>query len=328
MITPCTLAGFASFLPEKCLTNRDLEARIETSDEWITSRTGIRRRHILADDESVTDLATRAAQAALAASGVAPETVTHVLMTTCTPDYLCPSSACIIAHRLGVGEAMAFDLSAACSGFMYGIDVARGLIATHPEATVVLISAEALSRRLNWSDRTTCVLFGDGAGACVMSKNTLPGGARLEDVLCTADGTHAMHIAIGGGTKRLYQPGDVLTEDFFLSMQGREVFKFAVRNMTRISETILEKNNLSLDDVDLFIPHQANLRIIEAVGQRLGVAEDKVFINVQDYGNTSAASIPLALADALHNGRIKPGMRVLLSTFGSGFTWGAALLHF
>lgn len=328
MTTLCSLSGFASCVPETILTNSDMEARLDTSDEWIVSRTGIKARHILSDDETATDLAERAAIKAMERAGVPRETITHVLMTTCTPDYLCPSSACILAKKLGLGQVMAFDLSAACSGFIYGIDVARGLLAIHPDARILLVSAEALSRRLNWNDRSTCVLFGDGAGACVMSRESLSHSAILEDAICTANGEHAMHIAFGGGSRQAFHVGDTIDENFFLSMQGREVFKFAVRNMTSISQTILEKNNLTLADVDLFIPHQANLRIIEAVGDRLKLEADRVFVNVQHYGNTSAASIPLALAEALEAGRIKPGMRVLLATFGSGFTWGSALLRF
>ncbi len=328
MISPCTVAGFSSSIPEKRVTNEDLEAFVDTSAEWIVSRTGISARHVLQANENLTDLAIKASTEALKKSGVNANEVTHVILATCTPEYLCPSSACIVAHGLGMGEVMAFDISAACSGFVYALDVAKSFLAASPKAVVLLICAEALSRRLNWNDRSTCVLFGDGAGACVLKNGAMPGGAVLEDVLATSDGAQALHIAVGGGTKNVYKQGDPIGDEFFLTMQGREVFKHAVRNMTKVSEAILKKNNLTLDHVDLFIPHQANLRIIEAVGERLSIDPAKTFLNLQSYGNTSAASIPLAITEALQTGKIQQGMRVLMATFGSGFTWGAGLLRF
>ncbi|MEG1610912.1 MAG: beta-ketoacyl-ACP synthase 3, partial [Bilophila sp.] len=260
-----------------------------------------------------------------------PADITHVLTATCTPEYLCPSTACTISANLGIQGPMAFDLNAACSGFVYGMELAKGILAGSPQARVLLVSTEALTRRVDWTNRSTSVLFGDGAGAAVLTSGAATGGtcpACVEDVLCRADGTQASLLTVGGGTHTRYEPADPVGSTFYIDMQGRDVFKHAVRRLTSISQEILERNKLHLSDVDLFIPHQANLRIIEAVGDRLDLHGDRVFINVHEYGNTSAASIPLALEDARRQGVIKPGMRVLLATFGGGFTWGAALLRF
>lgn len=327
--------GFGSYTPAKCLTNADLETFVDTSDKWIVSRTGIQARHMLADGEQGSDAGKIASEMALADAGLEPQAITHVLVATCTPDYLCPSTACILSGKLGIHGAMAFDLNAACSGFVYGLDVAQGIVLAHPEAHVLLVGSEALTRRLNWQDRSTCVLFGDGAGAVVLGgepKATatpgVAGSSLVEDVICHAEGSHASLLTVGGGSEHRIELGQPVGDDFYIQMHGTEVFRHAVRSMTSISRSILERNNLSFDDVDVFIPHQANLRIIEAVGERLKVPAEKVFINVQEYANTSAATIPLALEKARAQGFIKPGMRVLLTTFGGGFTWGAALLRF
>lgn len=331
MSTPIYLSGFGSYSPAARLTNQELEARVATtSNEWIVTRTGIRERRMVAEGEQVSDMAAAAGHIALANAGYAVEDVSHIIVATCTPETLCPSTACITAHKLGQDTAMAFDISAACSGFLYGIKIGAALIRDTPNARLLLAGVEAITRRLNWQDRGTCVLFGDGAGAVVMDTVPAPSGlsARLMDVQCGSDCSRNELIVVGGGTNRAYVPGDPVNEDFFVSMQGREVFKHAVRAMTAISLDILEKNNMAMADVDLFVPHQANLRIIEAVGQRLGVSADKVFVNVESHGNTSAASVPLALADAMQQGRISPGMTVLLTTFGSGLIWSSVLLKF
>lgn len=329
MATTVYVSGFGAYSPESRVTNQDLTSRVDTNDEWIVTRTGIRERRMLAQDQQASDLAAEAARRALHRAGMAPESLTHTLVATCTPDTICPSCACVTAHKLGCDSVMAFDLSAACSGFLYGLNVASGMLAAAPNARLMVIGVEALTRRLNWQDRGTCVLFGDGAGACVIS--AAPGdnlSAKLVDMRCGADASKSELIMVGGGSSRAYLPGDPIHKDFFVSMQGREVFKHAVRAMASVSRDILAGNGLTIEDVDLFVPHQANLRIIEAVGQRMGIAAEKVFVNVETHGNTSAASIPLALSEAIDNGRIKPGMKVLLTTFGSGFTWASALLQF
>ena len=334
-MTAIQIQGLGTYVPARRLTNVDLMSRVDTNDEWIVSRTGIKARHILADDENGSDAGREAALKALEDAGMAAESLTHVLTATCTPDYLCPSTACIISGQIGAIGAMAFDLNAACTGFVYGLDMARSILAGNPEARILLVCTEAFSRRLNWNDRTTCILFGDGAAAVVLTAGNaqtpracLPTAAALRDVQCGADGRQYPLLTVGGGTARAYRPGDPVQDDFFLQMQGREVFKLAVRSLSSVCSELLERNGLSLDDIDLFIPHQANLRIIEAVGDRLKLGSDKVFVNLDEYGNTSAASIPLAIGDACTQKRIRPGSRVLVSAFGGGFTWGAALLEF
>jgi 3-oxoacyl-[acyl-carrier-protein] synthase-3 len=328
MPTACYVHGFGAYVPERILTNDDLAGMVETSDEWITSRTGIKRRHILADGECVSDAGTYAARQALAEAGLAPSAVTHLLFGTCTPDQLCPSSACTTAAKLGMPyNVMAYDFNAACSGFLYGLSQSRALLAAEPDARILLVCGEGLSRRLNWQDRSTCVLFGDGAGAVVCSGRGEGALARLEDVICATDGKLRDLITIGGGSARRYTPGEPAGEDFFLSMQGREVFKHAVRNMAQICKEILARNALSVGDVHLLVPHQANMRIIEAISSRLNFPEERVFINLAGYGNTSSASVPLALYDARKQGRMPSGTRVLMTTFGSGLTWAAGLLR-
>lgn len=317
-----------TYVPSRILTNADIVTFVETTDEWITSRTGISQRHVLAEGENTSDAGLAAARAALAEAGVQPDEVTHVFVATCTPDSLCPSVACIVAGKLGCGQVMALDFNAACSGFLYGLSLVRGIISTDPQAKVLLLCAEGLTRRVNWQDRSTCVLFGDGAGAVLVSGNAEDSIGVLEDVVCTSDGTLQHLISIGGGTAQSYKPGDPVDEEFFIRMQGREVFKHAVRNMTAVCLDLLKKNGLSIQDVDLLVPHQANMRIIEAVGSRLEISADHVFTNVQNYGNTSSASVPIALGDARAQGRIGKGSLVLMTSFGSGLTWGAALIRF
>ena len=334
-MTAIHIQGLGTYVPTKRITNVDLMSLVDTNDEWIVSRTGIKARHMLADDENGSDAGTEAALKALEDAGIAAEDITHVLTATCTPDYLCPSTACIISGKIGSHGAMAFDLNAACTGFVYGLDVANSILAGKPGAKVLLVGSEAFTRRLNWEDRTTCILFGDGAAAVVLTngdagtpKRCLPSAPLLRDVRCGADGRQYPLLTVGGGTNRNYKPGDPVQDDFYLQMQGREVFKQAVRSLSAVCSELLEDNGLTLEDIDLFIPHQANLRIIEAVGDRLKLGSEKIFVNLDEYGNTSAASIPLGIGDACAQGRIRPGSRVLLSAFGGGFTWGAALLEF
>lgn len=330
---PCYICGLGSCIPPRVVTNDDLAKLVETSDEWITTRTGIKERHVLDHGVNASDCGAEAARAALEEAGVKPEELTHIFVATCTPDYLCPSTACVIAGKLGLsstegrmGDVMCLDFNAACTGFVYGLELARSVIQAHSDAVVLLVASEALSRRTNFTDRSTCVLFGDAAGAVVLrgeDKNAL---WRLCDVVCSSDGSLKDLIHIGGGSACEIKEGDTVGADWFISMQGMAVFKHAVRSMTEESQRILQRNGMSIEELDLFIPHQANLRIIKAVGERLGIDERCVFANVQHYGNTSAATLPVAMEDARQAGVLKPGMKVLLTSFGGGMTWGSALL--
>lgn len=324
----CEIHSFGAFVPENAVSNSDLSKIVDTSDEWIVARTGISQRRKIDDCDNTSDLALRASLLALDQINMEPASLTHVVAATCTPDNLSPSVACIVAGALDAGPVMAFDIGAACAGFIYGLSVCRALLAAEPSARILFVCAEALTRRVNWQDRTTCVLFGDGAVACVLSNDGKDSICSLEDVICKSDGNQKELIVVGGGTSCCYKAGDEVKEDFFISMQGRDTYKHAVRQMVSVCNELLERNHLSVKDIDLFVPHQANMRIIEAVGSRLDIREEKVFTNVADYGNTSAASIPLALTEARAQGRISAGARVLVSAFGAGLTWGAALLHF
>ena len=320
--------SLSAYIPDAVLTNNDLARIVDTNDDWIVSRTGIRQRRKLAETDHASDLGLRAAVQALDEAHLNTTALTHVIAATCTPDALSPSVACIIAGQLGASGVMAFDIGAACSGFLYGLSLCRALISQEPEAKILFVCTEALTRRVNWADRSTCVLFGDAATACVLSANANCAMAKLDDVVCHSDGTLRNLIHVGGGTSCAYAMGTTVDEQFFITMQGRETYKHAVRNMVRVCEELLERNHLTVDEVQLLVPHQANMRIIEAVGSRLAITEDKVFTNVAKYGNTSSASIPLALTEARLEGRIHPGDRVLTTAFGAGLTWGAALLQF
>lgn len=325
----CYIHGLGEASPERILTNDDLTRIVDTSDEWIRTRTGIGQRHVLADSQNADDLGAAAASQALEQAGLKPEDITHIFAATTTPPRLCPSLACLIAGKLGCRHVMAMDCNAACTGFLYGLSLVRAQLAVQPDARILLICAEALTRRLNWTDRSTCVLFGDGAGAVVCSSEANGALFSLTDVLCSSDSTAGLNtlITIGGGSAQTYSLGQRIDEDFFLKMQGREVFKHAVRAMTSVCNTLLDRNDMDIDDIQLFIPHQANLRIIEAVGQRLSISSDRVFTNVDAYGNTSSASVPIALCEAWRTGRVADNAALLLTAFGAGLTWGAALLQ-
>ena len=331
MNTTCHIHGLGTYVPQRLITNEDLSRLVDTNDEWITTRTGIKQRHMLAEGENASDAGVVAARQALQEAGLAPTDVTHVLVATCTPDHLCPSTACVLAGKLGCGPAMALDFNAACSGFIYGLEMARMVLTAHADAVVLLVSTEALTRRINWQDRSTCVLFGDGAGAMVLRGKpaaSAPTTGRLLDVICRSDGTLNELIHIGGGTSVVYEHGQAVDDEFYVSMQGREVFKHAVRHMASVCHEILQRNGKTIDDVALLVPHQANMRIIEAVGSRMEIPVERVFVNVASYGNTSSASVPLALNDARAQQRIPAGGCVLATSFGGGLTWGAALLQF
>jgi 3-oxoacyl-[acyl-carrier-protein] synthase III len=326
--TTARIAGIGCYLPERVLSNRDIEKMVDTSDEWITTRTGIKERRVVADDESLVDLVERAGRAALADAGVEPEDVDLFILATATVEQPIPASSAIVQPRLGVTNAACFDLSAACSGFVYALNVARQFIATGEAKTVLVVGAECLTRYTNWSDRSTCVLFGDGAGAVVLEPARAGDGILRID--WETDGNYADLISMPGGGCRIPPHSKQAIDDGlpFIHMRGNETFKVAVRAMADISQRVLASAGLAVDDIDLFIPHQANIRIINAVGSRLGIDGDKVFTNVHRVGNTSAASIPLAMCDAIEQGRLKRGDLVLLTAFGGGLTWGSALVRY
>ena len=322
------IRGFGYSVPPKVVSNAELETLVETSDEWITTRTGIKNRHI-AERHLPSDLGAEAARAALADAGMDVSQVTHLICATCSPDSSCPNTATQIEHKLGIAGCMAFDLNAACSGFIYALHTARALAAVDPGAVVLVVAAEVLSLRTNWEDRTTCVLFGDGSGAAVVTADKGETGVRIGAALMESDGQYGDLLTIlGGGAAHPYKLGDTVDEPYFIQMNGREVYKVAVRSMTAACKTLMADEGLGVDDIDWLVPHQANLRIIEAVGKKLGIPRERVFTNVEKYGNTSAASVGIALAEGRQDGVLKAGQRALLTTFGSGFTWGALLLEF
>ncbi|MDD6088548.1 MAG: ketoacyl-ACP synthase III [Desulfovibrionaceae bacterium] len=327
MMTPYQILGLGSFIPAKSLSNDDLAKIVDTDDEWIVTRTGIRSRHVLDDSQNTSDMGALAAQQALNNAHISPDQITHVIVSTCSPDHLCPNTACLVSYQLGIKGAMAFDLNAACSGFLYGLEVAGGILANRPDAVVLFVCAEALTRRVNWEDRTTCVLFGDGAAAAVLARSP-QGLAQVTEVCCHADGRSPDPLSIGGGTAFHVKNGDPVDENFFIRMEGREVYRNGVRRMTEMCVQILEKTGLTTEDIDVIIPHQANLRIVESVASRLKAPMNKVFVNLDRFGNTSAASVPIALHEAMEAGRIPAGARVLLTAFGGGFTYGSAILQF
>jgi len=322
------IVGLGAYLPDRVVTNRDLERLVDTTDEWITTRTGIKERRVVADDEALVDLVERAGRATLADAGVEPEEVDLLILATATVEQPIPASSAIVQPRLGLKNAVCFDLSAACSGFTYGLNVARQFIATAEAKTVLVVGAECLTRYLDWSDRTTCVLFGDGAAGVVLKP--APQGEGILQIEWRTDGSYADLIAMPGGGCR-YPPHSKESIDQrlpFIKMRGNETFKVAVRSLTELSREVLHKAGIGTDQIDLFIPHQANQRIIQAVSQRLGLRDDQVFSNLHRVGNTSAASIPLAMVDARDQGRLEPGDLVLTSSFGGGLTWASALFRF
>jgi 3-oxoacyl-[acyl-carrier-protein] synthase-3 len=321
------IVGIGAHLPSRVLRNKDLEALVETSDEWILTRTGISERHLSTETEATSDVAYPAAVQALEAAKLDPADLDLILVATVTPDTFFPSTACILQDRLGARRAAALDISAACSGFIYGLAVADGLCRSGAARRILLVGAETLSKIVNWKDRNTCVLFGDGAGAVVLRADE--GERGILSTHLFADGSKASTLQIPGGGSRHPVSQAVLDGDLAkITMgNGNEVFKLAVRAMEDAALTALKQNGLEIGDVDLLITHQANLRIINALGQRLGVPDAKVWVTIQKHGNTSAASIPLALHDAVQAGRVQPGNILLLCAFGGGLTWGSALLR-
>jgi 3-oxoacyl-[acyl-carrier-protein] synthase-3 len=322
----CTLAGTGSRVPERVLTNADLERMVDTSDEWIVTRTGIRERRISEPGEAVTDLALPAARAALEMAGISPLDVDKIIVATVTPDRILPSASCTLQERLGASHAAAFDLNAACSGFVYGVSVGAGLIAAGTADTVLVIGAETLSKIVDYEDRATCVLFGDGAGAAVL-RPCDPGHGILAARL-RSDGTQGHVLEIPAGGSRLPASHDTVdAHGHFIKMKGNELFKFSVRAMETVTRQAVEEAGISLDKVRFLVPHQANMRIIQAVADRLGVGDDRLVLNIDRFGNTSAASIPISLDELLRSGRVMPGDVIGLVAFGGGVTWGAVVLE-
>ena len=319
-MTHSRITGTGGYLPRKVLTNKDLEALVETSDEWIVARTGIRERHIAADDEYTSDLATCAARQALEAAGRTPGDVDLILVATSTPDMVFPSSACLVQQKLGVKQGAAFDLQAVCSGFVYALATADLYIRAGRHRCALVIGAEVFSRILDWKDRGTCVLFGDGAGAVVLEASAEPGilTANLH-----ADGAHAGILNTPGHVCRGAVQGDPT-----LKMDGGAVFKLAVRVLEESAREAVAACGLQVSDLDAYIPHQANVRIISHVGRKLGLTDAQCIVTVDRHANTSAASVPLALDVAVRDGRIRKGHRVLLQGVGGGFTWGSVLLQY
>lgn len=327
----CTssIIGTGSYMPEKILTNEDLSKFVETSDEWITSRTGIKARRIAADDQATSDLASEAARRAMAAAGVNPEDINLIVVATVTPDMFFPSTACFVQKKIGASNAVCFDISAACSGFLYALQVARHFINTGNRTTALVIGAEKLSSLINWQDRNTCVLFGDGAGAVVIRRaeedQDAPG--RVLSTVMGSDGNLTDLLKVPGGASACpITPENVASRPNTIHMEGRETFKHAVTRMCQASEQALEMAGLTKEDISMVIPHQANARIITAIADRLGVPPEKTFINLDQYGNTSAATIPVALDEAHRQGKIKRGDIVLLVAFGGGFTWASSVV--
>ncbi|MEO6227558.1 MAG: beta-ketoacyl-ACP synthase III [Thermomonas sp.] len=318
------IAGTGSYLPEKVLTNKDLAEFVDTSDEWITSRTGIRERHVAAEGELTSDLSLHAARRALEAAGVDASEIDLIIVGTTTPDLIFPSTACILQHKLGIAGCPAFDVNAACSGFIYALTVADKFIQSGASKTALVVGAETLTLILDWTDRGTCVLFGDGAGAVVLKADSDTG------ILSThmhADGSKKELLWNPVGVSTGFKP-DELNAGVRVLMTGNEVFKHAVKALDSVVDEALQANGMTRDQLDWLVPHQANLRIIEATAKRLAMPMERVIVTVDRHGNTSSGSVPLALDEAVRSGRVQRGQLVLLEAFGGGFTWGSVLLRY
>ena len=318
------ITGVGAYVPERVLTNRDLEQMVETSDEWITDRTGIKERRIAAPDQAASDLAEPACRDALEHAGVSAKDVDLMIVATASPDMLFPATAAVLAERLDATNAAAYDLLAGCTGFMYGLAQAHAAVASGLARRALVVGSEVLSKITNWSDRGTCILFGDGAGAAVVE--AVPDGGFVGFEL-GADGSGGKDLLVPAGGSRVPASVDTIGQELhYIRMNGREVYKFATRVMVSSAEALLEECEARIDDVDLYVAHQANKRIIDHAARMLGLPADKVFLNIDRYGNTSSASIPICLVEALAAGRIENGTRLLLSGVGAGLTWGSAYM--
>jgi 3-oxoacyl-[acyl-carrier-protein] synthase III len=323
---PCHIAGVGSYVPERVLTNADLEKMVDTSDDWIVSRTGIRERRLAAAGECTSDLAAKAAARAMQDAGVTADQIDLIIVATITPDMIFPSTACLVQQKIGARRAAAFDLEAACSGFIYGLHVGSQFIHTGAYRTVLVIGAEKISSITDWADRNTCVLFGDGAGAAILQSRA--DAHEILTVSLGADGTKSGLIELpAGGSKCPASPETIAGRMHFLRMDGRETFKNAINVMCQASKDALKHAGIEVGQVGCIIPHQANQRIVDAVSEKLEAKPEQVFLNLQKYGNTSAASVAIALDEAYRGGRIKKDDYVLLVAFGSGLSWGAAVIR-
>jgi len=315
------IIGTGSYLPEKILTNEELSQKVDTSDAWIRERTGIYQRHIAAEGEYTSDLALKASRKALQAADMQADELDLIILATSTPDVVFPSTASILQEKLGVRRCPAFDVQAVCAGFTYALSIADQYIRTGSAKNVLVVGAETFSRIIDWTDRTTCVLFGDGAGAVVLTASDEPG---IHSTHIHADGRYQELLWVPSGVSKQYE--SILKSQAFVQMDGPKVFKWAVKEMSDLAIKTLQENNLTADDIDWMVPHQANIRIIEAVANKAGMPMERVIVTVHDQGNTSAASVPMALDRGIRDGRIKPGQKILLEAFGGGFTWGSALI--
>jgi len=322
----CSITGVGAYVPDKILTNADLERLVDTSDEWITTRTGIKERHMAAKDEFTSDMAAKAAQRAMKMAGVIASQIDLIIVATITPDMPFPATACFVQQKIGAKHAAAFDLEAACSGFIYGLEIGQQFIMSRTYDTVLVIGAEKLSAITDWTDRNTCVLFGDGAGAAVLQNRENSHG--LLTAVMGADGGKANLLFMpAGGSRCPASKESVDTRMHFLRMEGKETFKNAVQAMCAAAREVLRRCEVDIARIKCVIPHQANRRIIDAVGERLGATPEQMFINVNRYGNTSAASVAIALDEAVTSGKIQRGDLILLIVFGAGLTWGAAVIE-
>ena len=318
---PISITGLGAYVPERVLTNDELATIVDTSDEWIMSRTGIRERRIAAPEEALTDLALPAARAALAQAGADAKEIDLLVCATVTPDMMFPTSSALLADELGAPDAAAYDLLAGCTGFMYALAQAYGMMAAGLAERALVVGGDVLSRILDWTDRSTLVLFGDGAGAVVLERVPEPGFLGFE---LGADGGGGIHLSLpGSGSRRIEDS----SANGFVHMNGREVFKFATRVLVSSAQAVLERCGVSVDEVDVYVPHQANVRIMDHAAEKLGIPKDRMVVNVDRYGNTSSGSIPLALADAQRDGRLKKGDLVLMTGMGAGLTWGSGLME-
>ncbi len=321
-----SISGVGSYVPERILTNAELERMVDTSNDWITSRTGIRERRIAAPDEATSDLATAAARRALADASIEPAQIDLIIVATITPDMMFPSTACLVQQKLGAVRAAAFDIEAACSGFVYALDIGSHFVASHTYETVLVIGAEKMSSVIDWSDRNTCVLFGDGAGAAVLQNR--PEAHGLLTTCLGSDGAKAGLLEQPAGGSACPATADTVARGLhFLRMDGKETFKNAVNAMVTAAQDALSRCGLTIDRIRCIIPHQANQRIVTAVAERLQARPDQVFVNVERYGNTSAASVAIALDEVVRQGRVQRGDLILMVVFGAGLTWGAAIIE-
>ncbi|MEZ4771352.1 MAG: beta-ketoacyl-ACP synthase III [Caldilineales bacterium] len=320
------ITGWGKYNPARRLTNYDLEQMVDTSDEWISSRTGIRERRIAAAEETTVSMALEASKQAIERAGIRPDDLNLIILATSTPDYLCPASASMLQDRLGASNAGAFDLTAGCTGFVYGLVTATQFIKTGAYRHILVVGAEKLSMAIDWTDRETCILFGDGAGAVVVEASNSPTGVMAFELGSEGADWDALTV-LGGGSANPMSQGVLDRGENYLNMDGKRVFKFATRTMSRSVQNVVQESGIPFDEIDFIVPHQANVRIIETAIKRLKVDPDKVMVNLDRYGNTSAASIPMALCEAADQGKIRDGNHIVLVGFGAGLTWASAVVH-